>query len=118
MLLFLESGTAAIGHMEYAASLPEESKRDSEFAKQFNSVNSHLVQMGVILALVGNYCSSSRIRRPDDLNRRNRGHTVVRASQRVSGAPDDLWKSYFSGPIHNCRCGNEISCPLADGSGT
>ena len=54
MLLFLESGTAAIGHMEYAASLPEESKRDSEFIKQFNNVvNSHLVQMGVIIALVG-----------------------------------------------------------------
>ena len=54
MLLFLESGTAAIGHMEYAASLPEESKRDSEFIKQFNNVvNSHLMQMGVIIALVG-----------------------------------------------------------------
>ena len=40
--------------MEYAASLPEESKRDSEFIKQFNNVvNSHLMQMGVIIALVG-----------------------------------------------------------------
>tara|TARA_Y100000588_G_scaffold133129_1_gene146003 strand:+ start:3530 stop:4726 length:1197 start_codon:yes stop_codon:yes gene_type:complete len=53
MLLFMESGTAAIGHMEYAASLPEESKRDPEFVRQFNNVvNSHLIQLGVVVALV------------------------------------------------------------------
>ncbi|MBR79349.1 MAG: hypothetical protein CMA88_00975 [Euryarchaeota archaeon] len=53
MLLFLESGTAAIGHMEYAVSLPEESKRDPEFVRQFNNVvNSHLIQLGVVVTLV------------------------------------------------------------------
>jgi len=53
MLLFMESGTAAIAHMEYAASLPEESKRDPEFVRQFNNVvNSHLIQLGVVVALV------------------------------------------------------------------
>ncbi len=53
ILLFLESGTAVIGHMEYAASLPEESKKDSEFVRQFNNVvNSHLLQLGVVIALV------------------------------------------------------------------
>ncbi len=52
-LLFMESGTAAIGHMEYAVSLPEESKRDPEFVRQFNNVvNSHLIQLGVVVALV------------------------------------------------------------------
>jgi len=54
MLLFMESGTAAIGHMEYAASLPEESKRDPEYVRQFNNVvNSHLLQLVVIVSLVG-----------------------------------------------------------------
>jgi len=49
----LESGTAAIGHMEYAVSLPEESKRDPEFVRQFNNVvNSHLIQLGVVVTLV------------------------------------------------------------------
>ena len=53
MLLFMESGTAAIGHMEYAVSLPEESKRDPEFVRQFNNVvNSHLIQLGVVVTLV------------------------------------------------------------------
>ena len=54
MLLFMESGTAAISHMEYAASLPEESKRDPEYIRQFNNVvNSHLIQLLVIISLVG-----------------------------------------------------------------
>ena len=53
MLLFLETGTAAIGHMQYAASLPEESKRDSEYVRQFNNVvNSHLVQLVVVITMV------------------------------------------------------------------
>ena len=54
MLLFMESGTAAISHMEYAASLPEESKRDPEYIRQFNNVvNSHLIQLVVVVSLVG-----------------------------------------------------------------
>ena len=54
MLLFMESGTAAIGHMEYATTLPEESKRDPEYIRQFNNVvNSHLVQLVVVVSLVG-----------------------------------------------------------------
>ena len=54
MLLFMESGMAAIGHMEYAASLPEESKRDPEYIRQFNNiVNSHLIQLIVVVSLVG-----------------------------------------------------------------
>ena len=54
MLLFMESGTAAIGHMEYAASLPEESKRDPEYIRQFNNVvNSHIIQLLVVISLVG-----------------------------------------------------------------
>ena len=53
MLLFLETGTAAIGHLQYAASLPEESKRDSEYVRQFNNVvNSHLVQLVVVVLMV------------------------------------------------------------------
>ena len=53
MLLFLETGTAAIGHMEYAASLPEESKRDHEYVRQFNNVvNSHLIQLVVVILMV------------------------------------------------------------------
>ncbi len=53
MLLFLETGTAAIGHLQYAASLPEESKRDSEYVRQFNNVvNSHLVQLVVVILMV------------------------------------------------------------------
>jgi len=54
MLLFMESGTAAIGHMEYAASLPEESKRDPEYIRQFNNVvNSHVIQLLAVISLVG-----------------------------------------------------------------
>ena len=53
MLLFMESGTAAIGHMEYAVTLPEESKRDPEYVRQFNNVvNSHLIQLVVVVSLV------------------------------------------------------------------
>jgi hypothetical protein len=40
--------------MEYAASLPEESKRDPEYIRQFNNVvNSHLIQLIVVVSLVG-----------------------------------------------------------------
>ena len=42
-----------IGHMEYAASLPEESKRDPEYVRQFNNVvNSHLIQLVVVILMV------------------------------------------------------------------
>jgi hypothetical protein len=54
MLLFMESAMAVVGHMEYAASLPEESKRDPEYIRQFNNVvNSHLLQLIVVVSLVG-----------------------------------------------------------------
>ena len=53
LLLFMESGSAAIVHLEYAVSLPEESKRDQHYVRQFNNVvNSHLAQIGVVLVLV------------------------------------------------------------------
>jgi hypothetical protein len=53
MLVFLESGTAAINHLEYAASLPEDTKRNAEYVKQFNNVvNAHLVHMFVVFTLV------------------------------------------------------------------
>ncbi|MED5398430.1 MAG: hypothetical protein VYD41_03765 [Candidatus Thermoplasmatota archaeon] len=53
MLVFLESGSAAINHLEYAASLPEDCKRDPEYVRQFNNVvNAHLLQMGIVITLV------------------------------------------------------------------
>ena len=52
LLIFLESGLAAITHLEYAMSLPESSKNDIEYIKQFNNViNSHLVHLVVIIFL-------------------------------------------------------------------
>jgi len=52
LLIFLESGLAAITHLEYAMSLPESSKNDIEYIKQFNNViNSHLVHLVVIISL-------------------------------------------------------------------
>ncbi|MFQ3321019.1 MAG: hypothetical protein ACI9O1_000091 [Candidatus Thalassarchaeaceae archaeon] len=53
LLIFLESGLAAITHLEYAMSLPEGSKKDIEYIKQFNNViNSHLIHFFVIIFLV------------------------------------------------------------------
>tara|TARA_B100000287_G_scaffold168035_1_gene158542 strand:- start:12152 stop:13354 length:1203 start_codon:yes stop_codon:yes gene_type:complete len=53
LLLYLETGSAAISHMEYAVSLPEECKRDPEYVRQFNNVvNSHIVQLSVVVLLV------------------------------------------------------------------
>jgi hypothetical protein len=53
MLLFMESGIAAISHLEYAVSLPEDSKRDREYIRQFNNVvNSHLLQLVIVVSLV------------------------------------------------------------------
>ena len=53
MLVFLESGSAAINHLEYAASLPEDTKRNAEYVRQFNNVvNAHLVHMAFAIALV------------------------------------------------------------------
>lgn len=52
-LLFMESGLAVINHLEYAASLPEDSKRDDEYVRQFNNVvNSHILQIGIVISLV------------------------------------------------------------------
>jgi len=53
LLIFLESGLAAITHLEYAISLPEGSKNDKEYIKQFNNVvNSHLIHLIVIIGIV------------------------------------------------------------------
>ena len=53
MLVFMESGSAAINHLEYAASLPEDTKRNAEYVRQFdNVVNAHLVHMTVTITLV------------------------------------------------------------------
>ena len=53
ILLFMESGIAAIGHLEYASSLPEDAKRDREYIRQFNNlVNSHLLQLCMVVGLV------------------------------------------------------------------
>ena len=53
MLIFLESGSAAIKHLEYAASLPEDTKRNPEYVRQFNNVvNAHLVHMVSAITLV------------------------------------------------------------------
>tara|TARA_Y100000768_G_scaffold386527_1_gene375143 strand:- start:861 stop:2039 length:1179 start_codon:yes stop_codon:yes gene_type:complete len=52
LLIFLESGLAAITHLEYAMSLPEGSKNDIEYIKQFNNVvNSNLIHLVVIISL-------------------------------------------------------------------
>jgi hypothetical protein len=52
LLIFLESGLAAITHLEYAMSLPEGSKNDIEYIKQFNNVvNSHLIHLVIIISL-------------------------------------------------------------------
>jgi len=53
ILLFMESGMAAVNHLEYAASLPEDSRKNREYVRQFdNIVNSHLIQLTVVTSLV------------------------------------------------------------------
>ena len=53
ILLFMESGMAAVNHLEYAASLPEDSRKNREYVRQFdNLVNSHLIQLVVVTSLV------------------------------------------------------------------
>ena len=44
ILLFHEAGNAVIGHLEYAVMLPDASKSDPEYVRQFNNVvNSHVL---------------------------------------------------------------------------
>ena len=44
---------AAVNHLEYAASLPEDSRKNREYVRQFdNLVNSHLIQLVVVTSLV------------------------------------------------------------------
>jgi len=53
LLLFHESGNAVVGHIEYAMMLPEVSKSDSEYVRQFNSVvNNHVLHTIAIIAAV------------------------------------------------------------------
>jgi len=50
ILLFHEAGNAVIGHLEYAVMLPDASKSDPEYVRQFNNVvNSHVLHtVGII----------------------------------------------------------------------
>ncbi len=53
IIVFMESGMAVISHLEYAAMLPEDAKRNPEYVTQFNNVvNAHLVHLTVITAVV------------------------------------------------------------------
>ena len=53
LLLYLESGSAVISHMEYASLLPKDAKRDPDFVRQFeNVVNGHLVHLIGVMSLV------------------------------------------------------------------
>ena len=53
IIVFMEAGLAVISHLEYAAMLPEDAKRNPEYVTQFNNViNSHLVHMTIITAVV------------------------------------------------------------------
>ena len=53
LLLLNECGSAVIGHLEYAVLLPEASKNDPEYIRQFtNVINSHLIHtVGIISAV-------------------------------------------------------------------
>ena len=51
LLLFHEAGNAVIGHLEYAVMLPDASKSDPEYVRQFNNVvNSHLIHTVAIIS--------------------------------------------------------------------
>ena len=53
IIVFMESGLAVISHLEYAAMLPEEAKRNPEYVNQFRNVmNSHIVHMVSITSVV------------------------------------------------------------------
>jgi len=53
MLIFLESGTSVVHHLEYAVSLPEDAKINQEYIRQFNNiVNSQLIQLVATIAIV------------------------------------------------------------------
>ena len=53
LLLYLESGSAVISHMEYASLLPKDAKRDPDFVRQFeNVINGHLVHLIGVMSLV------------------------------------------------------------------
>ena len=50
ILLFHEAGNAVIGHLEYAVMLPDASKSDPEYVRQFNNVvNSHVLHTVAII---------------------------------------------------------------------
>ena len=51
ILLFHEAGNAVIGHLEYAVMLPDATKSDPEYVRQFNNVvNSHVLHTIAIIA--------------------------------------------------------------------
>ena len=51
LLLFHEAGNAVIGHLEYAVMLPDASKSDPEYVRQFNNVvNSHVIHTVAIIS--------------------------------------------------------------------
>lgn len=53
LLVYLESGSAVISHMEYASILPGDTRRDPEYVRQFNNVvNGHIVHLISVMALV------------------------------------------------------------------
>ena len=53
LLLYLESGSAVISHMEYASLLPKDAKTDPDFVRQFdNVVNGHIVHLIGVMTLV------------------------------------------------------------------
>ena len=53
IIVFMEAALAVISHLEYAAMLPEDAKRNPEYVTQFNNVvNSHLVHITVITSVV------------------------------------------------------------------
>ena len=53
LLIFHECGNAVIGHLQYAVMLPDASKSDPEYVRQFsNIINSHLLHTISIIAAV------------------------------------------------------------------
>ncbi len=53
ILIFHECGNAVIGHLQYAVMLPDASKSDPEYVRQFsNIINSHLLHTISIIAAV------------------------------------------------------------------
>lgn len=53
IIIFLESGTSVVNHLEYAVTLPEDAKINQEYVRQFNNiVNSQLVQLVAAVTIV------------------------------------------------------------------